>query len=209
MMRLLFVLIGYAFGLFQTGYFLGKLQGFDLRTQGSGNYGATNALRVKGLKTGLIVLFFDSLKAFIPVFTVRMIYKEQDIAYVYAVYTALGAMLGNSYPFYLHFNGGKGVAAMLGWGLALDWRITLIAVVIFFTCALTTRYVSLSSMLVCPCVAIMFFIFRYFGLLSIPEARFTEFICVIIVLGLLVIYRHKANVKRLIAGNENRFGKKK
>ena len=79
MIRLLFIVIGYLFGMFQTGHFYGKLVNVDLHKCGSGNAGATNALRVMGLKGGLIVFFFDCMKAFIPCFTVRMIFRGQPM----------------------------------------------------------------------------------------------------------------------------------
>ncbi|MBR6322142.1 MAG: glycerol-3-phosphate 1-O-acyltransferase PlsY [Lachnospiraceae bacterium] len=208
MLRLLFIPIGYIFGLFQTGHFYGKMVGRDLHKEGSGNTGATNALRVLGLKGGLIVFFFDVLKTFIPCFAVKMIFRDDPLCYVYLMYTAIGVVLGNDYPFYLKFKGGKGVAACFGWFLALDWRIAVIGISLFFIIAFSTRYVSISSICAALFVIILVPVFRHFGWLPIQE-HFTELMILICVAQAILVFRHKDNIKRLINGNENRFGKKK
>ena len=115
---------------------------------GSGNTGATNALRVAGIKGALIVFFFDALKAFIPCFAVRLIFRSDPYMYVYLVYTAFGVILGNDFPFYLKFKGGKGVAATCGWCFAWQWQITLLGLALFFSIAFATGYVSLASIIV-------------------------------------------------------------
>ena len=103
LIRIIMIVIGYAFGLIQTGFFYGKITGNDLRKEGSGNTGATNALRTHGIKAALIIFFFDALKAFIPCFAVRMFFKDDAYCFVYLLYTALGVILGNDYPVYLRF----------------------------------------------------------------------------------------------------------
>ena len=143
MLRLLFIPFGYLFGLFQTGHFYGKLVHRDLHKEGSGNTGATNALRVLGVKGGLIVFFFDALKAFIPCFIVKMVFKDDPMKYIYLMYTAIGVVLGNDYPFYLKFKGGKGVAACFGWFLALDWRMALLGISLFFILAFSRNALTI------------------------------------------------------------------
>ncbi len=208
MLRILFVLVGYVFGLFQTGHIYGKLVHRDLHKEGSGNTGATNALRVLGVKGGLIVFFFDALKAFIPCFIVKMIFKDDPLKYVYLMYTAIGVTLGNDYPFFLKFKGGKGVAACFGWFLALDWRMALLGISLFFILAFSTRYVSISSMCAALFVVILTPIFRHFGWLVV-ESHFAELMILICIAQLILIIRHAENIKRLIHGTENRFGSKK
>lgn len=210
MVRVLLVLIGYVFGLFQTGYLYGKLVNRDLRKEGSGNTGATNALRVMGWKAALIVFFFDALKAFIPVFAVKMIFKDDPYRYVYAMYTALGVILGNDFPFYLKFKGGKGVAATAGWGLAINAPYALICIGIFFLVSVITRYVSVGTLTVCVFIVGLFMLWVFKGWIPIPfiPARIETFVLVIL-LEILMVWRHKDNIKRLIRGEENRFGKKK
>ena len=131
LIRLLLVIVGYAFGLFQTGYIYGKITGNDLRKVGSGNTGATNALRTHGFKAAFLIFFFDALKAFIPCFAVRLIFMNDSLRWVYLMYTALGVILGNDYPFYLKFKGGKGVAATCGYAFAWNWAYTLIGLALF------------------------------------------------------------------------------
>ena len=208
MLRLLFILIGYVFGLFQTGYFLGKIVHRDLKKEGSGNTGATNALRVLGVKGGLVVFFFDAMKAFIPCFVVKMIFRDDPLCYIYMMYTAIGVILGNDYPFYLHFKGGKGVAACFGWFLALDWRIALIGITLFFIIAFSTGYVSISSISAALFVIILTPIFIHFGWLPV-QGHYVELMILICIAQGILVLRHRENLKRLKNGTENRFGSKK
>ena len=126
MERLVCLAVGYLFGIFQTGYIYGRVHGIDIRKYGSGNSGSTNALRVMGKKAGLTVFLGDFLKTVIPCMAVRFVFKDQpDYAYVYMLYIGLGVILGHNYPFYLHFKGGKGIAATAGIILSIDWRLTV------------------------------------------------------------------------------------
>ncbi len=210
-MRLILLVVGYAFGLFQTGYFYGKLTGVDLRTKGSGNTGATNALRVMGVKSGLIVFFFDALKAFIPCIVVRILFREDPYKYVYLIWTALGVILGNDFPVYLKFKGGKGVAATCGWAFAWHWLFTLGGLALFFTLAFATGYVSLASITASLYIVGMAVVFGFmeFGPAPFSDPIFIEFFVIVAFLSLLLIWRHKDNVKRLLQGKENRFRRSK
>ena len=208
LIRLILLVVGYAFGLIQTGYFYGKITGNDLRKQGSGNTGATNALRTQGIKAALIIFFFDALKAFIPCFAVRLIFKDDSYRYVYLMYTALGVILGNDYPFYLHFKGGKGVAATCGYAFAWNWLYTLIGLALFFSIAFLTGYVSLASI---SASVYLFLCGILFGFTELggPGPVFWEFLAILVILQFFLIWRHRENIKRLIRGTENRFGHKK
>lgn len=208
LIRLVLVLAGYAFGLFQTGYFYGKITGNDLRKEGSGNTGATNALRTHGFKAAFFIFFFDALKAFIPCFTVRMIFRDDSYCFVYLMYTALGVILGNDYPFYLKFKGGKGVAATCGYAFAWQWIYTLIGLALFFSIAFLTGYVSLASISAALFIFLCGILFG-FAELGGPGAVFWEFLIILGILQFLLIWRHKTNISRLIKGTENRFGHKK
>lgn len=104
--RILAIVVGYLFGLLQTGYLFGHFQHIDIRNYGSGNSGATNALRVMGKKAGAIVFFGDFFKAFIPCIVVRLLLKNQPInPTLFVFYVGLGVVLGHNFPCYMHFKG--------------------------------------------------------------------------------------------------------
>ena len=129
MERIICLVIGYAFGLFQTGYFLGKLNGIDIRKKGSGNVGTTNVIRNLGWKTGLITFAGDALKAIAAVLIVRFVFLHSTMRMLLCTYAGFGAILGHDFPFYMHFKGGKGVATMAGTMIALlDIRIIIIGI---------------------------------------------------------------------------------
>ena len=107
------LLLGYAFGCFSTGYFVGKLHHIDIRQYGSGNAGTTNALRTLGKKAGAMTFLGDVLKCIIPILFIRhILFVGVEYLPLLVLYTAVGVVLGHNYPFYLHFKGGKGIAAM-------------------------------------------------------------------------------------------------
>ena len=216
MLRVLFIVIGYLFGLIQTGFFYGKKKGVDLRTQGSGNTGATNAFRVFGVKGGLFVFLVDFLKAFIPCFLVRMfVMRDDPVSYVYMIYTALGVILGNDFPFYLRFKGGKGVAATSGWMLAFHLPSWGIGMGIFAVVVLLTHYVSLGSIISCLSAIALAGLFVFTSLWTVgvptpfPTPFAVEFFIIAAALQILIVFRHRANIRRLMAGTENKLGKKK
>lgn len=212
LIKILIVLFGYAFGLFQTGWILGKINNINLKEQGSGNTGATNALRVMGIKGGLLVLLGDALKGFIPCMLVRFVFRDSplDELNAYILYCALGCVLGNNHPFFLKFNGGKGIAVSLGWMLAWQPKAVLICLTVFLILALSTRYVSVASLACCLMVTALTHLYasQTFGPLQTLTSSATEFVILGFLIPLLVILRHHANIKRLINGNENRFEKK-
>ena len=151
MERFICLLIGYAFGLIQTGYIYGKIRGVDIRKEGSGNAGSTNALRTMGIKAGLVTLLGDCFKCVFAVVTVYLIYGKTyaDIFPLLAMYAGMGAVLGHNYPFYLNFKGGKGIAATAGLILSTTnvWMV-LICLFAFLGIVAVTRYVSLGSLAV-------------------------------------------------------------
>ena len=116
MVRIICIVIGYIFGLFQTGYLYGKLHNVDIRTMGSGNAGTTNAMRTMGFKAGAITFLGDAFKCIFAVALVKIIFKDShaDILPLLAMYAGTGAVLGHNFPFYLNFRGGKGIAVTAG-----------------------------------------------------------------------------------------------
>lgn len=209
MLRILLLIIGYFIGNIETGYIFGKLNKMDIRNYGSGNAGATNTLRVLGPKAGLIVFFGDFCKSLIPCLVVRFIFRDNvSLSYVYMLYIGLGVVLGHNFPFYLGFKGGKGVASTAGIIMALDIRIAAVCLAIFIVIVAVTRYVSLAS------IVVMIIFIGMSHLLVKTSYGFTdgtspmEFRLLVVVIGLLSIFMHRANIKRLLSGTENKIGKK-
>lgn len=207
MVRILLLLIGYCFGLIETGAIYAKMKGVDLRTQGSGNVGATNSLRVLGKKAGVIVLLGDAGKCLLPALVVLAIFKksESDMAYLYVLYFAAGAILGHNFPFYHGFHGGKGVACTAGMILALGWQLTLIELIVFIGVVVLTHYVSAASLCVMVGMVIGTCFFQTQNLWALRASAQVEFEIIIILLAILGFYQHRSNIDRLIHGTEKKI----
>lgn len=207
MVRVICLLIGYVFGLFQTAYFYGKAHGIDIRQHGSGNSGTTNALRVLGTKAGLIVFAGDCLKCMAAVGLVRLLFGEtyHSIIYLLCLYTGAGAILGHNYPFYMNFKGGKGIAATAGMVLSFHPYFIITGVLLFFIPFFTTHYVSLGSLLVYAGLMIQLVIFGQTGFFAeMTQGQLIEMYVVFGFLMLLAYWKHRENIKRLIHGNERK-----
>lgn len=207
MVRVICLLIGYIFGLFQTAYFYGKAHGIDIRQHGSGNSGTTNALRVLGTKAGLIVFVGDCLKCMAAVWLVRLLFGESyhNIIYLLCLYTGAGAILGHNYPFYMNFKGGKGIAATAGMVLSFHPYFIITGVLLFFIPFFTTHYVSLGSLLVYAGLMIQLVIFGQMGFFAeMTQGQLIEMYIVFGFLLVLAYWKHRENIKRLIHGNERK-----
>lgn len=207
MERIICLLIGYVFGLFQTAYFYGKAHGIDIRQHGSGNAGTTNTLRVLGTKAGLIVLAGDCLKCMAAIWVVRLIFGRScpDIIYLLSLYAAAGAILGHNYPFYMGFKGGKGIAATAGLILAFHPYFIIMGVVIFFGIFFTTHYVSLGSLLVYLGLIIEMVVCGQLGLFAgMSQAQLYEMYALTFVLAVMAYWKHRENIVRLIHGSERK-----
>ena len=214
MERFICLLIGYAFGLIQTGYIYGKMKGVDIRKEGSGNAGSTNALRTMGIKAGLVTLLGDCFKCVFAVVTVYLIYGKTyaDIFPLLAMYAGMGAVLGHNYPFYLNFKGGKGIAATAGLILSTTnvWMV-LICLFAFLGIVAVTRYVSLGSLAVVIIYLIEVVVYGQMGGFGVNLPYLYEMYGIAAFLMLSAFYKHKANIVRLMNGTENKIsiGKKK
>lgn len=207
MIRLLCVVIGYVFGLFQTAYFYGKSKGIDIREHGSGNSGTTNALRVLGTKAGLIVFAGDCLKCILAVVLVRVLFGKtyEDMIYLLCIYTAAGAILGHNFPFYMGFKGGKGIAATAGLILSFHPSFIPMGVILFFGAFFLTHYVSLGSLLVYVGFVTQLIISGQLGLFGdMSQAHLIEMYVVAFLLAVMAFWKHRANIVRLIHGEENK-----
>ena len=208
MERFICLLIGYAFGLIQTGYIYGKMKGVDIRKEGSGNAGSTNALRTMGIKAGLVTLLGDCFKCVFAVVTVYLIYGKTyaDIFPLLAMYAGMGAVLGHNYPFYLNFKGGKGIAATAGLILSTTnvW-MGLICLFAFLGFVAVTRYVSLGSLAVVIIYLIEVVVYGQMGGFGVKLPYLYEMYGIAAFLMLSAFYKHKANIVRLMNGTENKI----
>jgi len=187
----LVILFAYLFGSVPTGFLLGSLAGVDVRKAGSGNVGATNVARVAGKKHGILTLLGDTAKGFVPVFFAFQL----ELGSAVTGLVALAAFLGHLYPVFLKFQGGKGVATALGALLALAPVATLVLMVIFSLVAAASRTVSLASMVAAGAAPAAIWLFGY------PPVSTGAGL----VMALMVIWRHRDNIRRLRAGVEPKF----
>lgn len=199
-------MIGYVFGLFQTAYLYGKLHGIDIRNYGSGNAGTTNTLRTLGTKAGLIVLLGDIMKCILAIVLTNLLFRNShtDEIYLLKIYAAAGAILGHNFPFYLHFKGGKGIAATAGMILSFHPYLIPMGVLLFFGTFFTTHYVSLGSLLVYAGFMTELVVLGQLGIFGMPQAALNEMYVVAAFLTVMAYYKHKDNIKRLLDGTERK-----
>ena len=209
--RIICLVIGYALGLFQTGVIYGKLHHFDLRKHGSGNSGMTKSLRTMGWKAGIIVFLGDSLKAVLAVVIVWIAFKDRypEAVKMFELYAGLGVILGNNFPFYLKFKGGKGIAATVGIVFSTFVYMVPISAVLFFGGVIPTGFISVGSLLICSSYFAQIIVFGQLGLLGIGSAFLAETYIIAGIMTAIAFIRHKENIKRLIHGTENKFRPKK
>jgi acyl phosphate:glycerol-3-phosphate acyltransferase len=206
----------YLLGSIPTGFLVARAKGIDIRKAGSGNIGATNAMRVLGKPAGLFVLLLDALKGYAAVaFLAPQIFnwlaphflglatsfsgEPFELRLRLLVIAGIGAVLGHNYTCWLKFKGGKGIATTAGVYLALAPWALLVALIVFILAVALTRYVSVGSIAAAIALPAAVWIMT-------PHNLFLGLVTT--ALGLLAIYKHKSNLQRLRAGTENRFGKK-
>lgn len=199
MERIFCLVIGYAFGLFQTAYLYGRLHGIDIRQHGSGNAGTTNTLRVLGKKAGVIVLLGDILKCVLAIVSSRLLFGNHnpEMSYLFAIYAAAGAILGHNFPFYLHFKGGKGIAATAGLILSFHWIFLPVGILLFLGTFFLTHYVSLGSLLVYAGFMVEIIIAGQSGVFGMAQVHLNEMYVVALFLTVMAYYKHRENIVRL------------
>ena len=208
---LVLIACSFLLGSIPTGYLIGKYLGVDVRKAGSNNTGATNTARVAGKKAGLITLIFDLLKGAIPAslpFVLKFLGKDffgfnasniEDL-YVKDLAATLGffAILGHCYSPFLKFKGGKGVASAAGAFLAFASIETLLAIIVFAAVLYFSKFVSLSSLLACLSICFL-----------VVNSWFSDFNdiskVITIAITLLIVYKHKANIHRMLRKEESKF----
>ncbi len=202
---ILLIILAYLMGSIPTSVWIGKwFYKVDVRTKGSGNAGATNTIRVLGWKAGIPVLLFDVFKGWFAVYMANFILSDVytgDQFINIKIALALAAVIGHIFPVYVGFKGGKGVATLLGVGIALFSYSVLVAVGVFAVVLLITRIVSISSII----ASILF----PFIVVFIFNVNNLSLIIMSVAVAVFIPLTHLKNIKRLIKGEESRFDFKK
>lgn len=189
------ILFSYLIGCFSSAYFLGKMsKNIDIRSYGSGNAGATNALRVLGKKMGILTFVLDILKGIIAVLLGQLI-----LGFNGGLLASIFVVLGHNFPVFLGFKGGKGIATSFGVLLVLNWQTGLICLLIGAVFILITKYVSLGSVMAAISAPIV--------IVLTTDTINKSLYLTILLLASMSIFRHKANIIRLCKGEENKLGK--
>jgi len=202
---LLAAIVGYLLGSCPNGLLVSKSHGIDVRNFGSGNIGATNVLRVLGRKWGYLVFALDSLKGLLSVLFAywisRRLLLDHASETLAAIIAGVACILGHSFPVWLRFKGGKGVATSAGVLLGLmPWAVVSVFIV-WLLLFKTTRYVSLASIGAAVALPVLVMAYLHFR----PEAEMSLLIFSLVIAA-VVVWRHRSNIRRLLQGKEQRFG---
>lgn len=185
------ILAAYLIGSVSSAVLICKLFRLpDPRTKGSGNPGATNVLRLGGRLPALLTLVGDTLKGFVPVFFALEWLGSWGLGFV-----ALAAFIGHLYPVFFKFKGGKGVATFIGSIFALSWLLGVSYCVVWFLIAASTRYSSLAALIASVCLPFVAYSF-------LPNLD----VLAVSLMALFILYKHKANIQRLLNGTESKIG---
>ncbi len=207
LLPLLTLLAGYLLGSLPSGYLAGRwLAGLDIRQQGSGSTGATNVLRVLGKGPALVVFAVDVGKGAVAVLLAKALLQPLGFDAAsdwWVVATGLAALAGHIWPVWLGWKGGKAVATGLGMLLGLTWPVGLACFGIFLTVLSFSRIVSLSS--VVAALSLPLLMLGWFGQGGLRPA----YLALALLTTVLVVWRHRSNIQRLLAGTEPRLGEKK
>ena len=200
MTEIILIILAYIIGSIPTAVWVSKsVFGIDIRDYGSGNAGATNSFRVLGSKWGSFVMLVDVTKGVLATSLYILIpfYLNNELARTnFMIALGMVAVLGHIFPIFANFRGGKGVATLLGMALAIQPMVALLCLVVFLITLLSTRFVSLSSML--AGVAFMVLI------LFIFNEKETIYRLFAIIVAMMVVVTHQKNISRLIKGTENK-----
>ncbi|NLN49007.1 MAG: glycerol-3-phosphate 1-O-acyltransferase PlsY [Clostridiales bacterium] len=190
----LIIILSYILGNFSTAYLIAKLYaGIDIRNYGSGNAGATNALRTLGKKAGIAALFGDILKGALAVILGKYVAGENG-----QILAGLFVVIGHNWPAFLNFRGGKGVATTIGVMAAINPVIVAGIVPTGIVLIAITKYVSLASILG----------MTVFPIIMLLTKQSVKLVLFSFILSAMAVYRHKSNIKKLLAGTENKLGQK-
>ena len=200
------ILLAYLIGAIPTSVWIGRtFYNVDVRTQGSGNAGATNTLRVLGPKAGIPVLLLDVFKGWLAVYISRFFYgptfpmADHDL---FEIILAFSAIMGHVFPIYVGFKGGKGISTILGMGLALYPLAALIAIGVFIIVLLISGYVSMGSIIASVT-------FPVFEILVLGHDQSIPLMILAILVAVFIPITHWKNIQRLLKGEESKFKVKK
>jgi glycerol-3-phosphate acyltransferase PlsY len=199
--------VAYLLGSLPTGYVAGRLVGIDIRNAGSGNVGATNVTRVLGKRFGYPVFFVDVIKGFAAVELAETFARSAQLSALLVdlcgVIGAIFSVLGHSYPIWLGFKGGKGVATSIGCLVGTNWAAAAIVAVIWIVVFYATRYVSVASISAAIALPICISVMLFLKILPSPILLYFS-----LILAPLIVFRHRSNLSRLFNGTEPRFIRK-
>ncbi len=201
------IVVAYLVGAVPFGLLIARrVCGIDLREFGSGNIGTSNAVRAMGRPWGFAVFCLDFLKGLLPVLACYgpwLVGEHPETRPLLQVLAGTAAVLGHCFPIYLGFRGGKGVATGCGAIIAIDWRVFFCGGVVWLVTRLTTRYAGLASILMGITFPIAVWIIDQWNGEARPELRVGSFL-----LTILILVRHRSNMKRMLQGTEPHIGEK-
>ncbi len=196
------ILFAYVVGSINAGLILSYLQGLDIRTKGSGNAGATNVLRVIGIKSGITVFIIDCLKGVLAIYGTALLLSNTDQSLIFTkeiyFYTAsLASVVGHSYPVWFSFRGGKGAATGLGNILYIYPSLTIGPLLVFIATLVLSKYVGLSTIF--AFFSLSLFAYFWIGIEDI------EFLTYLFLLFLFILYAHRDNIASMLNKSEHKI----
>ena len=194
-------LVTYLVGSINFGLILGYIQGLDLRSQGSGNAGATNALRILGTRSGIFVFIGDALKGYLALYFCNLIlFQQESLLFSSSDYLFLAlifSLIGHCYPIWFNFRGGKGAATALGAFLFIDPYFTVFPIIGFLVVFLISRFVGLST--------ISAFFILFLQTFFIDHGIHHNFHAFSLVIFLFIVYTHRSNIQSMFKGTEEKL----
>ena len=194
-------LVTYLVGSINFGLILGYIQGLDLRSQGSGNAGATNALRILGTRSGIFVFIGDALKGYLALYVCNLVlFQQESLLFSSSDYLFLAlifSLIGHCYPIWFNFRGGKGAATALGAFLFIDPYFTVFPIIGFLVVFLISRFVGLST--------ISAFFILFLQTFFIDHGIHHNFHAFSLVIFLFIFYTHRSNIKSMFKGTEEKL----
>ena len=198
-MNLLILFLGYLFGSFPSGYLAGRIaKGIDIRSLGSGSTGATNVLRHIGKRAAITVFLLDVFKGVLSILLAKYLLLNDS----WQVAIGLSTLIGHIWPVWLNWKGGKAVATGLGIFLGLSWQVGLATLGVFIIMITLFRIVSLASVIAALALPLIMFLSFSSSNISLP------FLIISLLAMILVIWRHRENIDRLIKSEEPRIGQR-